>query len=580
MISSATPTPPDLRGFLLASKLQICPPMLERESMLSLCKWPTKLLIVRGILVIFGGFLSHLALGSFYTFANIAPYIASYIRNQSHPSDLGQTTTSWIYACNVAGMGCTAWFGGWLSNKLGPRLTTLIGGWIMSAGVLLTYLAIKVSFWLVLLTYGIMFGVGMGVAYTAPLATAMKWMPRWKGVASGFVVSGFGLGALAFSPVQTLYVNPENIPSDPHPFDKDQKYFMDPELLSRVPNMFLILGLSFTVMQLIASILIANPPPGYLDEEPSMAKREEIATGTRAKIHEVDDVQVLRCCERYNNILMIVERDAHNRSKVTKISQSEGPSRSQSPTKDDVRYSTADAKVSIIDSEKQQLLEKEKSREEKSNEIEQESSVSEDRYVMVNLTPLQIIRRYNFYILWIMFMCIGTSVMFTSSNYKFFGSSFIDDDHFLATVASISSVFNCLGRISWGLFADRTSYRITIIILSAIMTIFTITFYWCVMAGEAMFLIWLCVIFFCIGGNYSVFPMAVGRIYGLKYVAANYGVLYTALIIAGVLGATVSSTLIAHVGYDGLLYIVGGFSFAGFLSALIYRAKIYIVKCD
>ena len=453
----------------------------------------------------------------------------------------------------------------------------------MSAGVLLTYVTIKVSFWLVLLTYGIMFGVGMGVAYTAPLAAAMKWMPRWKGAASGFVVSGFGLGALAFSPVQTLYVNPQNIPSDPHPFDKDQKYFTDPDLLSRVPNMFLILGLSFAVMQLIASVLITNPPRGYLDGEPSMTKKKEITTDTRAKIHQVDDVQVLRCCERNNTILMIVEKDAQqivsrSHSKVTKIS---GPSRSQSPqqsTKDDVHYSTADAKVSIGDSEKQHLLEKEQIREEKSDEIEQESSVSEDRYVMVSLTPLQMIRRYNFYVLWIMFLCIGTSVMFTSSNYKFFGNSFIDDDHFLATVASISSVFNCLGRICWGLFADRTSYRLTIIILSAIMTIFTITFYWCVMAGEAMFFIWVCVIFFCIGGNYSVFPMAVGRIYGLRYVAANYGLLYTALIIAGVLGATVSSVLIAHVGYDGLLYIVGGFSFAGFLSALIYRAKIYIVK--
>ena len=443
----------------------------------------------------------------------------------------------------------------------------------MSAGVLLTYFAIKVSFWLVLLTYGIMFGVGMGVAYTAPLAAAMKWMPRWKGAASGFVVSGFGLGALAFSPVQTLYVNPQNIPSDPHPFDKDQKYFTDPELLSRIPNMFLILGLSFAVMQLIASILISNPPPGYLDDEPSMMKKEEITTA-RAKIHEVDDIQILRCCERNNNVLKIIERGAQiSHSRVTYVS----PSRSQSPqqNKQDMLNSNGDVvEVSTSNSEKQQLLQKEQKTQ---DEVILESS--EDRFVVVSLNPLQIIGRCNFYVLWIMFLCIGTATMFTSSNYKFFGNSFIDDDHFLATVASISSVFNCLGRICWGLVADRTSYRLTIIILSAIMTIFTITFYWCVMAGKAMFFIWVCVIFFCIGGNYSVFPMAVGRIYGLKYVAANYGLLYTALIIAGVLGATVSSTLIVHVGYDGLLYIVGGFSFAGFLSALIYRAKIYIVKC-
>ena len=452
----------------------------------------------------------------------------------------------------------------------------------MSTGVLLTYFTIKVSFWLVLLTYGIMFGVGMGVAYTAPLAAAMKWMPRWKGAASGFVVSGFGLGALAFSPVQTLYVNPQNIPSDPHPLDKNQKYFTDPELLERIPNMFLILGLTFAVMQLIASLLITNPPHGYLDDEPSMAAEKQKMTAAGVKIHEVDDIQVLRCCERNNEILMRVEKDAFSPYKVSKVT-TESPSRSQSPmqSKEDVQNSNgADTETSFSNSEKQQLLQKEKSTSKNRPDAQIKEESSENQFLVVSLNPLQILRRPYFYVLWIMFLCNGTAVMFTSSNYKFFGNSFIDDDHFLATVASVSSIFNCLGRICWGLVADRTSYRLTIILLSAIMTIFIITFYWCVMvaAGEAMFFIWVCVIFLCIGGNYSVFPMAIGRIYGLKYVAANYGLLYTALIIAGVLGATVSSTLIAHVGYDGLLYIVGGFSCAGFLSALIYRAKIYIVK--
>lgn len=319
------------------------------------CKWPAKLLVVRGILVIAGGFLVHLSLGSFYTFANIAPYMASYIRNQSHPTDLHQTATSWIYACTIAGMGCTAWFGGWLSNKLGPRLTTILGGWTMSAGVLLTYFAIKVSFWLVLLTYGVMFGVGMGVAYTAPLAVAMKWLPLWKGVASGFVVSGFGLGALAFSPVQTLYINPLNLPSIPDPLDNTQKHFTDRELLERIPNVFLILGVTFAVMQLIGTILISNPPQGYLTEPNANIERK----GTDLEICEVNDVQVLQCCEPNRSEVMVFGKysffstlDKANRHTNFKTNHSHNPEQNEQHL-----WKNSSSKTSTHDkNEKKQLL--------------------------------------------------------------------------------------------------------------------------------------------------------------------------------------------------------------------------------
>ena len=43
------------------------------------------------------------------------------------------------------------------------------------------------------------------------LTTAMKWFPGRKGTAMGFVVGGFGGGALAFNQIQTAIVNPNNV---------------------------------------------------------------------------------------------------------------------------------------------------------------------------------------------------------------------------------------------------------------------------------------------------------------------------------------------------------------------------------
>lgn len=98
-----------------------------------------------------------------------------------------------------------------------------------SAGVLLTYFTLT-SFWLTLTTYGLLFGIGVGIAYAPPMACAirvsswrrdcyplctcvfcMQWLPDRKGLAGGIVVAGFGAGAFIFDQVQTAFINPNNL---------------------------------------------------------------------------------------------------------------------------------------------------------------------------------------------------------------------------------------------------------------------------------------------------------------------------------------------------------------------------------
>ena len=529
-----------------------------------------------------GGFLVHLTLGTIYTFGNIAPYIVSYIHNQSHPRDLHQATTSWIFACSLMGQGGAMFIGGWLVGKIGPRLTTLLGSAIMSTGVLVTYVLIKVSFWAVLLTYGIMYGIGVGVAYIGPLSSAMKWMPKWKGIANGIVVSGFGLGALIFDAVQTGFVNPKNAVADPDPYDKEEKYFTDPELLSRVPTLFLILGGTYAVMQLIGSLLVTDPPASYLGES---TKNDTVQEGNQ--LQEVDDPQNCVLYEPIGDDPQLPSSEEEN-IQIKKGSPNYGSNssspRATSPTPSNHSNEDLDEQDAHRDLEKKCLLEDQEKEDALSPDhckADWESSITSTtswtKNIVLSLTPLQVLRKVNFYILWFMFLCNGMAVLFTATLYKFFGNSFIDDDHFLATVGSIAAVFNCLGRIAWGLIADRVSYKFALVLLAAIMTIFTLTFYSCSLGGKAMFFIWVCIIFFCIGGNFSLFPTAIGRAFGLKYVSINYGFLFTSQVVAGAIGATLSSTLKSLIHFYGLMFLVSGFSAIGFLLALIYQPKRYII---
>ena len=170
-------------------------------------------------------------------------------------------------------------FAGHLEERLGVRTTILLGCAIMSSGVFLTYFTIKISMALTTLTYGFMFGLGIALAYAPPMAVAMKWFPRKKGLVNGIIVGGFGLGAFIFNTVQTTYLNPDNIsPGDHGYFTSDQN-----EVLERVPSVFLLLGLFksililsrtlsslvsgsiYTVMQLVAVLLISSPSSDDLE---------------------------------------------------------------------------------------------------------------------------------------------------------------------------------------------------------------------------------------------------------------------------------------------------------------------------
>ena len=51
-----------------------------------------------------------------------------------------------------------------------------------------------------------------------------------------------------------------------------------------------------------------------------------------------------------------------------------------------------------------------------------------------------------------------------SAFYKAFGQTFIHDDKFIGqTVGGLFPVFNCVGRVFWGILMDKTAYKVAAI---------------------------------------------------------------------------------------------------------------------
>ncbi|XP_059159579.1 uncharacterized MFS-type transporter YhjX-like [Physella acuta] len=469
----------------------------------------------RGILVVFGGILVHLSLGTSYTFGNLNPYITSYMRAKGVAPSLTYTECAWILAATGIGQGFSVVLGGLIEKKIGPSLTTLLGAWLMSLGVFMTYFSIKHSFALSIVTYGAIVGFGLGIAYAIPLGCSVRWFPERKGLANGLVLAGYGGGAFIFTQIQTAFINPDN--KKPELEIDGDKYFSQSDVLDRVPYTFLLLGGCFAVMQLIGSSLICNPPP------------KEITI-----IIPDSDTKIYSSEERYVKIT--------NQISAPKLDQQAFDNKQKMDKEGQVKNSNS----------------------EKSENNDEEDD---------NVYPLVMLKDKNFYLLWFMFLFNGQGVTFISSLYKAYGQTFISDDSFLALVGAFAAVFNASGRIMWGMIADKFTFRVALFSMLCLFTSLMLTLQASEYVGKPLFFVYICLLFGSLSGNFSLFPTAVAKMYGPKYVSINYGLLVTSQIVTAPLGTFLSQILKNTIGWHGLFFLVAGFSFSSFLLSILFNGK-------
>lgn len=86
--------------------------------------------------------------------------------------------------------------GAQLSKKIGHRLALVLSGILSAAGFLLTATLKSPSILPLYITYGVLAGTGIGIAYNVVIATVSAWFPDKKGLCSGCLMMGFGASAL------------------------------------------------------------------------------------------------------------------------------------------------------------------------------------------------------------------------------------------------------------------------------------------------------------------------------------------------------------------------------------------------
>jgi len=147
-----------------------------------------------------------------------------------------------VYMLIIGVIGVSAAFGGMLVDKKGPKFVATLGTCFYGAGVLFGGLALYIgNFWFLLFGYGVIAGIGNGLAYVVPIATLIRWFPDKRGLITGLAVMGFGFGAFFIGLIAPGIINKAG-----------------------VANTFLILGAVYTIVAVAASLTLKNPPAGWL----------------------------------------------------------------------------------------------------------------------------------------------------------------------------------------------------------------------------------------------------------------------------------------------------------------------------
>ena len=86
-----------------------------------------------------------------------------------------------------------------LVNRLGYRLTAILGGLLGSIGLLLSSFAS--SIYVIYGTYSVLFGFGGSCIFVSSYVVTSQYFERNRSIATGILASGTGLGVLGMAPV-------------------------------------------------------------------------------------------------------------------------------------------------------------------------------------------------------------------------------------------------------------------------------------------------------------------------------------------------------------------------------------------
>jgi OFA family oxalate/formate antiporter-like MFS transporter len=114
-----------------------------------------------------------------------------------------------------------------------------------------------------------------------------------------------------------------------------------------------------------------------------------------------------------------------------------------------------------------------------------------------------------------------------------------------AMAVSILAIFNSLGRIAWGKISDSIGRKTTLVVMFVICGVAMLLLN--VLRTYPLYLVGICVVGLCFGGFLALYPAVTADYYGSKHYGVNYGLMFSAYGVGGIVGPMLAAALMKTV---------------------------------
>src|SRR5829696_8221723 len=186
----------------------------------------------------------HLAIGQAYAWSVFKPPLEKGL-------GISGVASALPFTLGIIMLGLSAALFGTRVDSKGPRWAMVVSSSCFVAGFLISALGLYLrQYWMVVVGYGFVGGIGLGIGYISPVSTLIKWFPDRPGLSTGIAIMGFGGGALIASPLTNQLLRAFGGSGE------------QPDV-SGIAQTFLVMGLIYAVFMSVGWLLIRVPAPGW-----------------------------------------------------------------------------------------------------------------------------------------------------------------------------------------------------------------------------------------------------------------------------------------------------------------------------
>lgn len=193
----------------------------------------------RWIILIASCFIN-LCIGSIYAWSVFAAPMAEHL---SSITGLTLTPGSLAIAFTITNSvgPITMITGGRINDKFGPKKVIFVGGLLFGGGMILSGFAQSVGF--LVLSYGIITGLGTGMVYGCTISNSVKFFPDKRGLVGGITTAAYGLSSVIIPPIANALITKTGVTAA-----------------------FKIIGIGFLIIVCVSSFFIDKCPAGFVPE--------------------------------------------------------------------------------------------------------------------------------------------------------------------------------------------------------------------------------------------------------------------------------------------------------------------------